>query len=64
MDSDNVWTKVPNGVDPDSPILCAPSYLPIRTAAEVEAAKEKAITQAPTCAILEEAPHRNDNEDA
>ena len=63
MDSDDVWTKVPEGVDPDSPILCAPTSLPKRIAIEVEADVEAAVVQAPTCPIVEENPHCSDDDD-
>ena len=63
MDSDDVWTKVPEGVDPDSPILCAPANLPKCTTAKVQAAMEAAVAQAPTCPIDEENPHCSDDDD-
>ena len=63
MDSNDVWTKVRNGVDPDSPILYAPSSFPKRIAPDVEAVVEVAIMQAPAYPIEDENTNNNDDED-
>lgn len=50
---------IPDGVDPESPILCAPAHTPKCTKAEVEAV----ATQASPFPIEEENPNSNDEED-
>ena len=59
MDSDGNWTGVPDGVDPESPILCSSVHKPRRSLTD----SKEAATQAPACPIEEEVPNSNDEDE-
>ena len=63
MECDGVWMKVPDGVDPDSPILCAPASFPKRTIVDVDVSMEFFVARAPTCPIKDENPNNSDDDD-
>ena len=58
MESEGIWMRVPNDVDPNSPILCTPVNTPRRRVADAKVV----VAQAPTCPIVEEDPYSDDED--